>query len=571
MKKRNILLITLSLFMTITLAACSTKPTDTQNNNTFPARQQQNPSQNSGQNSTETISDPVSLETFDFSLSKKDQNTEYDETAATKIVFSSTGITVSGSGAVSKDGIVTINAEGTYILSGSGEGEVLVELDDEDAKAQLVLMNLDLSNSNGPAILVGSADKVIITVPEGTESTLSDGAAYTVVYDESEVDAAIFSKDDLTINGTGTLNVTSNYSHGIVGKDDLVIYQTNVNVNAVGNGLQGKDSLLLIDCSVTAKAGNDALKSNNDEDEDKGYVYISNSNITAEATDKGIVGEKLVYIESGNINVKSTDDSIHSNSTIQIDNGSITVSTDDDGIHADALITINGGTINVSKALEGIEAQVITVNDGNINVNASDDGLNCGGSSNTANTGSTPFGGSPMMDTNSNASLTINGGTLTVNAQGDGLDSNGYLTINGGTIYVNGPTNSGNGSLDTGISSSITGGTLLALGASGMNERITNVTQGTIIVDISSQKAGSLFELVDESGNVIVSYTAEKNFSNVTVSSPDIKKGATYTIKINGNAVTSVTMDDLQYFNAQGMGGQGGQGGPGGNHSGGRR
>ena len=568
MKKRNILLITLSLFMTITLAACSTKPTDTQNSNTFPACQQQNPSQNSGQNSTETISDPVSLETFDFSLSKKDQNTQYDETAATKIVFSSTGITVSGSGAVSKDGVVTINAEGTYILSGSGEGEVLVELDGEDAKAQLVLMNLDLSNSNGPAILVGSADKVIITVPEGTESTLSDGTAYTVVYDESEVDAAIFSKDDLTINGTGTLNVTGNYSHGIVGKDDLVIYQTNVNVNAVGNGLQGKDSLLLIDCSVTAKAGNDALKSNNDEDEDKGYVYISNSNITAEATDKGIVGEKLVYIESGNINVKSADDSIHSNSTIQIDNGSITVSTDDDGIHADALITINGGTINVNKALEGIEAQVITVNDGNINVNASDDGLNCGGSSNTANTGSTPFGGSPMMDTNSNASLTINGGTLTVNAQGDGLDSNGYLTINGGTIYVNGPTNSGNGSLDTGISSSITGGTLLALGSSGMNERITNVTQGTIIVDISSQKAGSLFELVDESGNVIVSYTAEKNFSNVTVSSPDIKKGATYTIKINGNAVTSVTMDDLQYFNAQGMVGQGGSGG---NHSGGRR
>ncbi len=567
MKKRNILLITLSLFMMITLTACLAKPADTPNNNTFPSQQGQNTSQNSGQNSTETISDPVSLETFDFSLSKKDKNTEYDETEATKIVFSSTGITISGSGAETKDGIVTIKAEGTYILSGSGEGEVLVELDGEDAKAQLVLINLDLSNSNGPTILVGSADKVIITIPEGTESTLSDGTVYTVIYDESEVDAAVFSKDDLTINGTGILNVSGNYAHGIISKDDLVIYQTTVNVNAVKNGLQGKDSLLLVDCSVNAKAGNDALKSNNDEDADKGYVYISNSNIAAEATDKGIIGEKLVYIESGNINVKSTDDSIHSNSTIQIDGGSITVSTDDDGIHADALITINGGTINVAKALEGIEAQVITVNDGDIHVNASDDGLNCGGSSNTANTGSNPFGGKQMMDTNSNAYLTINGGTLTVSVQGDGLDSNGYLTINGGTIYVNGPTNSGNGSLDTGISSSITGGTLIALGSSGMNERITNVAQGTIIVDISSQKAGSLFELVDETGNVIVSYTAEKNFSNVTVSSPDIKKGATYTIKINGNAVTSVTMDDLQYFNAQGMGGQGG---PGGNRPGGR-
>ena len=562
--KKHIILTT-ALLLTIGLAGCSQtgpqRPTGD-----IPVQPDQH-QQNIGTNTTsETAYSAVKVSDFDMSLSKKDMNSEYDEAAATKITFSGETATVNGSGATVSNKKVTITEAGTYILSGNGEGQVLVELADDSQKVQIVLLNLTLSNSNGAAILVGSADKVIITVPEGTTSTLSDGKSYTETYGESEVDAAVFSKEDLSINGTGTLVVNGNFSHGIVSKDDLVIYQTTVNVNTAENGITGKDSLLIVEADVNVTAGEDGLKSNNDEDDDKGYLYISESDVNVTAGDKGIIGEKLVYITSGNISVNSTDDSIHSNSTIQIDGGNIIVSTSDDGIHADCLLTINSGDINVAKSNEGIEAEVITINDGNISVTSSDDGLNCNGTSSSA-TGS-QFGRGGMMDTNSNAVLTVNGGTLTVNAQGDGLDSNGYLVINGGTIYVYGPTNSGNGSIDAGISSTINGGTLISLGSSGMNERFGSVSQGTIIVDISTQRAGSVFELVDSNGNTILKTTAVKNFSNVTVSSPDIKDGQTYTIKVDGTTVTTVTMNGLQYFSASGMGGGGNQGG-GGNPGGG--
>ena len=565
--KKHIILTT-ALLLTIGLAGCSqTSPQMPTGDLPAPPDQQQ---QNTGTSTTdETAYSAVKISDFDMSLSKKDMNSEYDEATATKITFSGETATVNGSGTTVSEKKVTIKEAGTYILSGSGEGQLLIELADDSQKVQLVFLNLTLSNSNGAAILVGSADKVIFTVPDGTTNTLSDGKSYTETYGESEVDAAVFSKEDLSITGTGTLIVNGNFSHGIVSKDDLVIYQTTVNVSAAENGISGKDSLLIVEADINVTAGQDGLKSNNDEDDDKGYLYIAESDVNVTAGDKGIIGEKLVYITSGNINVTSTDDSIHSNSTIQIDGGNITVSTSDDGIHADCLLTINGGDINVAKSNEGIEAEVITINDGNISVTSSDDGLNCNGTSSSA--ANSQFGRGGMMDTNSNAVLTINGGTLTVNAQGDGLDSNGYLVINDGTVYVYGPTNSGNGSIDAGISSTINGGTLIALGSSGMNERFGSVSQGTIIVDVSNQRAGSVFELVDASGNTVLRTTAIKNFSNITVSSPDIKDGQTYTIKVDGSTVTTVTMNGLQYSNASGMGGGGNKSGGGNPGGGGQR
>ena len=495
--------------------------------------------------------DSQSSSSYDLTLSKKDLNDSYDETEAGTITFSGSNVTVSGDGLSVSGSTVTIKSEGTYILSGNGNGQVVVSLEDEDGKVQLVLNNLTLSNSNGAAILVTDADKVIITVPESTESTISDGTSYSETVDSTEVDAAIFSKEDLTINGKGTLNVNGNYAHGIVSKDDLVVYETTVNVEAVKTALRGKDSVVLVDCSINAKAGTKGLESDNDEDDGKGYIYVENSSVTVVSGTKGILAENYIYLLSGTVKVTSSDDAIHCNNTIQIDNASLTLSSGDDGIHADNVIVINGGDIKITKSYEGIEAEVITVNGGNIDITSSDDGFNAGGNSST--TDSYQYHNA-MMDTDSNAVLTINDGYIHVNAQGDGLDSNGYLYIKGGTVYVCGPSGSGNGSLDWGISGSITGGTLIALGSSGMNEKISSVTQGTIITDISQQSASALVEIVDSNGKTILSYTSEKTFSNVTVSSSLIEKGSTYSINVNGKTVTTITMSDLQYYNASGMG-----------------
>ncbi|MDE6785339.1 MAG: carbohydrate-binding domain-containing protein [Ruminococcus sp.] len=284
------------------------------------------------------------------------------------------------------------------------------------------------------------------------------------------------------------------------------------------------------------------------------------SDNTASISTKGIKGGSSVNITGGNLSVNSADDSIHS-ANITISGGNLTLAAGDDGIHADSCININGGTVNITESYEGIESAVINITGGDVKLKSSDDGFN-------ASDGVTNQNG---MGTYSNGvELNISGGSVYVNAEGDGLDSNGDMTISGGSIIIDGPVNGGNGALDGNNGITVTGGTLIAAGSSQMAECPDNSsTQYTVSATFeSTQNAGTSVKLLDESGTEIIKFTSAKIFDNIVISSPDILKGKTYTFYLNDTESESFTADEIISTigrqSAMGGGFKGGMGGFGG-------
>ena len=365
---------------------------------------------------------------YTVKISKRDQSGEYEE-----------GTTVDLSQVT--DDVYEITSAGTYVLTGTYNGQIRVVAGDED-KVQLVFRNLTV-NSDECALLIGNADKVFITL-EG-ENHISDGSSYSYEYDGSNVDGAIFAKCDLTINGSGTLTVTGNNAHGIVTKDDLTIVNATVNVSSTSSALDGNDSAVLYNCTVNLTAGTNGIRSGNDETEGKGFVYIDGSQVTVKALEKGIKAFNYIQIDGGTISVTCGDDGIHSDNEIVINGGNITVTAADDAVHADYKVTVNNGTVSIKKAAEGIEATWIQINNGSVDIYATDDGINAAkkvttvtplveinGGSVTISMGS---GDTDAIDSNGN--LTITGGNIDITAQ-FAFDFDGKVTFTGGTVYVNG-------------------------------------------------------------------------------------------------------------------------------------
>lgn len=573
---------------------------------------------------------------YDLSFSNRDLDASYDESSAGKITFTDGAAQSEASGVEVSGAQATVKAEGTYIISGScSDGKIIVEADDT-AKIQLVFNNLSLTSSGSP-VVVKSADKVFITLAEGSDNTITDGKSYTETIDDTNVDAAIFSKEDLSINGSGKMTVNGSYKHGIVSKDDLAIAGGSISITSASTAVEGKDSVKLKDAELTVTAGTDGIRSTNvDETDTRGFIYIAGGtlNITAtndafqacsllrvdggtfdittgggsnegkthtdnefrmdmfssssdsEDTDsaKAFKSADTVKINGGTIKINSSDDAIHTNNAVELNGGTLEIATGDDGVHADSALTVNGGEINITQSYEGLEAGEITINDGTINIQASDDGFNAAGGDSADN-------GRDMFSGDASKKLTINGGYVYVNADGDGLDSNGSLEITGGTVLVSGPANGGNGALDYGTDAKITGGVLIAIGSTGMAESITGEGQCTLQTDIDSQNGGTTCAVTDSSGNIIASLTPEKQYSNVVVSTPELKTGETYSIicggavdsadshgyvsggKVSGGStVTSVQLDTENYSNGgntMGGGMGGGMGGHGGNGFGG--
>ncbi|MBR0461972.1 MAG: carbohydrate-binding domain-containing protein [Erysipelotrichaceae bacterium] len=293
---------------------------------------------------------------------------------------------------------VYITEEGTYTLSGELKGSVIVNVAD-DEEVQLVLDNITIDSSDFAVIYVKEADKVTITMTEGSVNTLSDESTYTQI-DAEDVDAVIFSKADLVINGNGTLNINANYKNGIVSKDDLTISGGTYNIKAVNHGICGKDCLKIADGTFKLICGGDGLKSDNEEDADRGYVYIQN--------------------------------------------GTFSITSDDDAIQGIRYVTIDGGSFDIT-AHEGIEGTYIKINGGNINISASDDGINAA----QKVTGITPtfemndgsltivMGQGDTDAIDANGSIYVNGGTIDITAQSP-FDYDMTAEYNGGTIIING-------------------------------------------------------------------------------------------------------------------------------------
>jgi len=446
---------------------------------------------------------------------------------------------VSDSAAVSIDGsAVTITAEGTYRLTGTlSDGQIVVSAP-EDAKVKLILDGADITKSGSAAILALSADKVIVASAEGSVNKVSSTGEFDAA---DSIDAAIFAKCDLNLNGDGILYVSCETGHGVVTKDDLKMKDGTVSVSAAKKGVEGKDSITVEGGTLLITAGTKGLYSKNEDNEEDGNIEIL----------------------GGSVTVTSNDDSIHAGNCVTVSGGELTLSSGDDGIHADATLAISGGSVTVLQSYEGLEAQVIDISGGVIDVTATDDGLNAAGGNDGSN-GYGMFGGDPFQ-TDMNASLTISGGTLNVDAGGDGLDSNGALNVSGGLVTVSGPTNNGNGALDYGSSATITGGTVIAAGASGMAENFGSAsTQGSILLSFSAQEAGSTVTITDESGTVLASCTPSKAYNSVLISTEALKVGGTYTITA-GSYSETVTLTSNIYGNGMGMGGfGGGMGGHGG-------
>jgi hypothetical protein len=546
----------------------------------------------------------------------------WDEADVVPIALNGDSISADSDG-VSVEGCrATITAAGTYRLSGSlADGQIVVDTEDESI-VRLILSGVDLRSTTSAPINVASAEKVLIVLADGTTNHVSDASTYVFEDpDEDEPNAAIFSKADLTIGGEGSLAVEGNYNDAIASKDGLIVASGNVTVNALDDGIRGKDYLIVRGGTLNVTAGGDGLKSDNEDDAERGYILIESGllNVTAggdaiqAATDvlisdgelvlssgggssavvdesvsaKGIKAAVNLNIEGGTFTVDSADDALHSNGTMVIDDGAFVLASGDDGMHADASLTINNGTIQVTKSYEGIESAVITINDGDINIVASDDGLNVAGGNDGSGMMAGPGrgGGGPRGDqagqfqppdqtgelpqdadpgqmadmgdagafpqgggmdgfaASGDYYLYINGGTIVVDAGGDGLDSNGSIEMTGGTVLVNGPTNNGNGALDYMGTFNITGGFLVAAGSSGMAQAPgTGSTQYSVLVNFDSgQAAGTLVHIQTSAGEDVLTFAPSKQYQSIVLSSPGLAEGATYEVYLGGSSTGTPT------------------------------
>lgn len=529
---------------------------------------------------------------------KEDYYTDWKNESPNYIELTGNGANIKGSGAAVKDRKITITAAGVYVLSGTlSNGQIIIDVQDKGT-VKLVLNGVDLTCSNSAPIYVMNAGKTIVSLPEGTENKITDGEKY-VLADAStdEPNAAIFSKDDLVINGKGKLIVNGKYNNGIVSKDDLKITGGTIQIASKDDGIIGKDIVAAKDATIAIEAGGDGIKSTNDTEASKGnvaiesgtydikavkdgiqaqsYVLVSdgtfnittgggsvnapkrakedrqgpwgNDNTAATTTEtekessKGLKAAGEIAIKGGTFNIDSKDDSVHSNNSVTIAGGDITVTAGDDGIHADASINIKAGKINVTKSYEGIESSIIAVSNGEIHVTSDDDGFNVSGGADQSSVNGRPGQNNFDAAASSDSKLVINGGYISVDAAGDGLDSNRSMYMTNGTVIVNGPTADMNAALDYNGTFEVTGGFLVAAGSAGMAQAPSDQsTQYSIAVSYSQrQSAGTVVHLQDSNGKTIATFAPAKDYQTVVITSPDIKKDSSYTLYSGGSSTSS--------------------------------
>ena len=388
----------------------------------------------------------------------RDVEIGYDEETSARITLSGNSAS-SDSDAVQISGsTVTIKEEGTYILSGTlNDGMIVVGAEDTD-KIQLVLDNVEITNSTSAAIYVLEAAKVFITTASGSENTLANGGEYVAI-DENNIDAVIFSKSDLTLNGAGTLTINAAAGHGVVSKDDLLLTSGTYEITAASQGLSGKDSVRIANGTYTISSGKDGIHAENTDDTSLGFLYISGGTFIITADGDGISASAYLQIENGSFTITTGEGSASVTMTTDIMNlgqqggfqGQTTTTEDDTasqkGIKADGAITITGGTFVTDTVDDSIHSNSdILITSGQFDLRTGDDGINSAGG-----TDSSGFGGArpgqEQFASSSDSFITINGGDFVIVSTGDCVDSNGTLTINNGTLDLT-CNGSGNTAID---------------------------------------------------------------------------------------------------------------------------
>lgn len=508
---------------------------------------------------TDTAASSSSFSTNVKSGEKLDVDTHYSEQDLSWDASSETAIDLSNptatDGVTVEDGTLTITKAGTYKLSGEYQGQIKVETADSDA-VRLVLDNANITNSSGAALNVVNADEVILYSASGTTNTISDGADYTAT-GEDDPDAVVYSKADMTIAGEGTLKVNGNHEDGIHTSDGLVIASGTLEVNAANTGIKGKDYVDILGGTINVTAQQDGIKSTNDTDEGQGWTRLSNGTVTVNAGDDGFKASRVVEISGGSLTVEQSDEGIEAQ-YINVSGGDVNVTSADDGMNA-SLKTSNSESTDSSENTSDTanQQQNNTQNQGNhqnmgqppaMPGGNAQDGKSQNGTTGTGQQGmgQPPQGGMPgggggtfeVID----AAINVSGGHVTVNAEGDGIDSNGVTTLSGGTLIVNGPSQGGNAALDTNGDLLLNGATVLSGSTADMFEApSTNSTSGYLkLTNSSGFEQGSTVQVADSSGKVVANYKVTKsNVQLVLVSSSSIVKGQSYTAYTTTSAVDS--------------------------------
>ncbi len=408
-------------------------------------------------------------------ISSEDLTHDPDISTAAVIELLGNTASCSQKGVAVDGGEITITEGGLYTLSGSlTDGQVIVDVGEKET-VHLVLNGAAITSPDSAAILIQEAGKVILTLTG--ENTLSSTASLL----DEKVDAVLYSKSDLTLNGTGTLTVSTDSGSGIVSKDALLMTGGEIEIHSSNHGLTGKDWICITGGSLNITAGGDGIHAKNSEDTALGSVFITGGNIAIRSNDDGISATGNLQIDGGSFEItagggsengtmKTSDampwgqqngtetgsgakgiktdgsalisggdfqldcagDAVHSNGNVTIDGGQWTIRSADDGIHADGALHIQDGSFSIPCCYEGLEGKSVQIDGGTFDIVSTDDGINAAGDS--------ELGGFPGGD--AQCSIVMNGGTLTIVSGGDCLDSNGSLTLNGGTLNL---TCSGNG------------------------------------------------------------------------------------------------------------------------------
>ena len=460
------------------------------------------------------------------------------------------GVTVS-------DGVITITKAGNYKLTGTYEGQIKVEAADSDM-VRLILNNATITNSTGAAINVVEADEVVIYTASGTTNTVSDGSSYSDTASGSP-DAAIYSKSDLTLAGEGTLKVEGKYEEGIHTTDGLVIASGTLEVTAANTGIKGKDYVDILDGTVTVTATKDGIKATNDTDGNRGWVRLSGGTVNISAGDDGFKAERVLEISGGTLNITESNEGIEAQ-YINILDGTVNVTSSDDGINASYSTTsssstesTSSSTTQTSQTAQSNQTAQNTQSGQSAQGNAAQGGQGgqppAGGQAPSGNMGQPPAGGGGMGGGMGggggtfevvDATINIAGGTITVNANGDGIDSNGTATLSGGTLVVNGPFTGGNTSLDTNGDLLLNGTTVVAGNSGDMFEApASSSTSGYVkLTNLSNVSSGTTIQVADSSGKVVANYkVTNSNTALILVSSANITKGQSYTVYTTTDSV----------------------------------
>ena len=498
--------------------------------------------------------------------------TSFDESQATQVTLADQTATVTGQGASFSDQTLTISQAGTYVLTGSGKNlKLVVEAADTD-QVHLVFQNLTLEGE-GSLLRINKAQEVVISLAEGSQNALTESQAS----DDEKVKATIHSQVPLTLNGTGNLTLTALTKNALEVGDDLKVLGGTYTVKAANHGFKTEGALDIEAATLSIEAGKDGLHAEHDETTERANISLNPTQLSIAATEDGVDAGNELTIKGGTITVSQSEEGLEARVIRQL-GGDVTIKSSDDGVNASA--GSSSKTSDTSTTSKTTDASG-TSNSADTSPSASQatsDSATASAPNRQATAdpaatsqpdqaskdknqtppappagqappqggqlpqggqgpGSMPPGGQEESDPS--LEIILAGGSLTVDAEGDGIDSNGTVTISGGSLVVNGSVHDGNGPLDAAGDITITGGTVWALGTSDMLQAFAQgSTQASITANIAGT-AGQTLIILDANGKEVARQTASKDFQAVVMSSADLVDGQTYTIQVDGTTQTA--------------------------------